>query len=461
MLGASWIVRALFVAAIGDAHSQDVDHWLGALAAQDEGRNPYELGVLNWPPLWLVVIVTVDYASNLVDLAFWSGLRIYLVLVESVLIVTLYATLLSAGAERAAARRALLVGIALNPVAIILVCQHGNSDAQVGLLVTLTVAALAAYGRSLDVVMWLFGCLFLGLGVLAKTAPLVLSPLLAPGARRVSRAAASLGAALFLGPAALGLAIIAVLEPNAVWDHVIAYRSTRGFFGLSGMVEEFAVFDVRTTIVSLVAVGVLVGLWLLLRARRQSVGAAVLLASTAVVVVTLWLTETLDRLTDLEARDRYSTAFTVALVVAVAWLFHRLWGEKPPDAPRLFLLVAVTFMAVVAFGPGYGAQYAYWFLPALVGTYVLLDDGWRRMLQIAWVVSALTYTIEYAVVPFLGAWAVAMFGSPEWLTDFADYLATPHHWVIFRLPLFAVYLILIGAGIERLVQRAAPATATA
>jgi len=122
-----------FVVAIGDAHSLDVDYWQTALAARDEGRNPYETGVLNWPPLWLVVIVAIDAAAGYADLAFWTALRVYLVLVESVLVVTMYLTLVSCGAARAAVRRALVVGIALNPVAIILVCQHGNSDVQVGL----------------------------------------------------------------------------------------------------------------------------------------------------------------------------------------------------------------------------------------------------------------------------------------------------------------------------------------
>ena len=399
VLGVSWLVRALFVAAIGDAHSLDVDYWEGALAAQDEGTNPYETGVLNWPPLWLVVIVAVDYLANLANVEFWSALRIYLVLVESVLVVALYATIVANGGERLAARRALLVGIALNPVAILLICQQGNSDVQVGLLVLLAVAALAAYSRSRDVVMWLAGSLFLGLGVLAKTAPLVLAPLLAPGARQLAWSGRTLGAALLLGPAALGLAVIAALVPIAVLDHVIGYRSTRGFFGVAGILEELA------------------GL----------------------------------------SSSSYERAFTVVVVVVLTWLTYRLWHAPPPGASRLFLLVAVIFMTVIAFGPGYGAQYAYWFLPALVATYVLLDDGWRRLLRVAWVVAALTYGIEYALVGFIGAWAVAMFGESEWMTDLADDLATPHHWVVFRLPLFVTYLVVIGAGIERLTRRGEPA----
>ena len=70
ILGAAWIARLLFVLAIGDAHSLDVDYWRGALAALDKGRNPYETGVLNWPPLWLVVIEAVDSLADLLGVAF-------------------------------------------------------------------------------------------------------------------------------------------------------------------------------------------------------------------------------------------------------------------------------------------------------------------------------------------------------------------------------------------------------
>jgi hypothetical protein len=396
VLGVSWLVRAVFMVAIGDAQSADVGHWLGALEAQDAGTNPYLTGVLNWPPLWLVVIVAVDYASNFAGLAFWSGLRLYLVGVESLLVVALYATLVSVGASRAAVRRALLIGIALNPVTILLVVQHGNSDVQVGLLVTLTVAALGAHERSRDVVLWLSGCLLLGVGVLAKTAPLVLAPILAPGARLGSRLARVLGASLLVGPTLLGLAVIAALVPVAVWDHVVSYRATRGFFGVGGILEELVGVDIS------------------------------------------W----------------YEQAFGVGLVVVVAWLGWRLWRRPPLPAAELFLLVSVVLMSVVALGPGYGPQYAYWFVPALVGTYVLLDDRWRLLLRVAWLVAGVTYAVEYAVVPFLGAWAIALFGSTNWLVDAGEYLGDPQRWVVFRLPLLGVYLLLIAAGARRLADPA-------
>jgi hypothetical protein len=459
ILGAAWIARLSFVVAIGDAHSLDVDYWRKALVALDEGRNPYETGVLNWPPLWLVVIEAVDTVAGLFGVAFWTALRVYLVLVESVLVVTMYLTLVSYGAGRAAVRRALMVGIALNPVAIILLCQHGNSDVQVGLLVTLALAALGAHERSRNLAAWLGGSLFLGLGVLAKTVPLVLAPLLAPGGRLGSRGERALGAALFLGPAALGMAVSLVLAPAAVWDNVITYRSTRGYFGLAGMVREFADVDVRFVSVTLAAAAVLTGVALAARVRRPlAVGEAVLLSEIALTAGVLWLVEGMDRFSLADARAHYATVFTLALLAAAAGGFLLLWRRAPPATPSLFLLAGVGLMVVVAFGPGYGPQYAYWFLPALVATYVLLDDGWRRLLQVAWIVGAVTYVVEYAFVDYLGAWAAHVFGGADWIAEAGDHLKTPHHLVLFSLPLYVVYLVLIAAGLERLMARGGPAT---
>ena len=206
VLGVSWLARVTFVIAIGDAHAVDVDFWQRAVDAGHDGQNPYETGVLNWPPFWLQIITLLDAVASQVDTSFWTALRIYLILVESAIVVALYLTLVSVGARGDAVRRALLVGIALNPVAILLVCQHGNSDVNVGLLVVLAIAALIAHQRSRDVVFWLYSCLLLGVGVLAKTVPLVLLPILAPGAKLAGKAGTLLGAALFVGPAALGRA---------------------------------------------------------------------------------------------------------------------------------------------------------------------------------------------------------------------------------------------------------------
>ena len=451
LLGVSWLARVLFVIAIGDAHSVDVDGWQRALEAEHDGQNPYETGVLNWPPFWLQIIALLDAVANHVDTSFWTALRIYLIMAESALVATLYLTLVSVGARRDAVRRALLVGIALNPVAILLVCQHGNSDINVGLLVTLAVTALIAHWRSRDVVLWLCGCLLLGVGVLAKTVPLVLAPILAPGARLAGKAGTVLGAALFLGPAALGLSVIMALAPEATRMHVIEYRSLSGFFGVHGLLYD--VTTVRAWIGPVMVVALIVSAAFIWRSgsREPPLSAnLVFLVGALLFMAAVYGVATLfDRVSSLDVRPRYDTLFTLLAIATVVWLSHRLWRGPLLKPEELFLFVAVIFMLVVAFGSGYGPQYAYWFIPALVATYVLLDDAWRRTLRIGYVVAGLTYLVEYGFIPWLGAWVPAVFGSSDWTSDVAEFLI-PYRLVLLNVPLFAVYLLVLAGGIERL-----------
>ncbi len=451
LLGVSWLARAVVLLAIGRAHSVDVDSWQRAIAAAHAGQNPYELGVLNWPPLWLQIIVLLDAIASRLDISFWEALRAYLILAESAIIVILYLTLISVGARRNAVRRALLVGIALNPVAILLVCLHGNSDINVGLLVTLAVAALIAHWRSRDVVLWLCGCLLLGVGVLAKTVPLVLAPILAPGARLAGKAGTLLGAALLLGPAALGLSVIMALAPEATRTNVIEYRSFPGFFGVQGLLYDVTTLRAWIGPVMVAALILSAGVVWRWGSREAPLSAnLVFLVGALLFMAAVYGVATLfDRLSSLDVRPRYETLFTLLAIATVVWLSHRLWRVPPLKPEELFLYVAVIFMLVVAFGSGYGPQYAYWFMPALVATYVLLDDAWRRLLRIGYLVAGLTYLVEYGFIPWLGAWVPAVFGSSDWTTDVAEFLI-PYRLVLLNVPLFAVYLLVLAGGIGRL-----------
>jgi hypothetical protein len=347
------------------------------------------------------------------------------------------------------------VGIALNPVMVILVCQHGNSDVNVGLLVTLACAALVAYGRSRDVVLWLVGCLFLGLGILAKTTPLVLAPLLAPGARLATGMGRALGATLLLLPVTAGLGVIAVLVPRATWENVIQYRPRAGNFGFSGSFQAVSTTTNRqqaAAVAALCLAALAIWLWGRMRGRRLSATRRNLLVLTLALAAALALAEALERLS-VDVRSHYADAFTLGLLVLVAWLGYRLWREPPLDAAVTFTLVAVVFMSVVAFGTGYGAHYAPWFLPALVATYVLLDDAWRRLLLVAYAIAAATYIAEYAFVGFLGAFAAPLFGDPAWVADVGDWFEDePQNWGIVRVPLFAAYLVVIAAGAARVAE---------
>ncbi len=453
VLGASWLARVAFVVVIGEAHSADVDSWMLVAATRAEGENPYETGLLNWPPLWLETIVALDAVADRLDVSFLSALRTYLVLVESAMVVTLYLTLVSVGARRDAVLRALLVGIAVNPVMIILVCQHGNSDVNVGLLVSLACAALIAHERSRDVLIWLVGCLFLGLGVLAKTTPIVLAPVLAPGARLASRTGRALGAAFLLLPATIGLSVILVLVPHAVYDHVFGYRTPRGNFGFPGVLQGVTAVDYRSRLLVMTALAAFaVVIWLSSRLRPDtplSGTRLVLLALTTLMLAALVLVEALEAL-GVAARDRYDSVFTLGLVGAVVFMAYRLWKEPPLAPESLYLLVALVFMVIPSFGPGYAGHYAPWFVPALIATYVLLDDAWRRLLLIAYFIAAATYAFEYAFIAFLGAFADPIFDYPQWVDDFGGWLNVHHRWGLVRLPLVVVYVVVIAAGIARL-----------
>jgi hypothetical protein len=380
-------------------------------------------------------------------------LRVYLVLVESAIVVTLYLTLVWIGARRDAVVRALLVGIAVNPVMIILVCQHGNSDVNVGLLVSLACSALVVHRRSRDVLVWLVGCLLLGLGVLAKTTPLALAPILAPGARLASRTGRALGAALFLLPVVIGLAVIVALVPDAVYTYVVRYRTAPGNFGFPGVLQGVTAVDDRSRLLVLAALaGFALALWLSSRLWHRmplSGTRLVLLVLALLMLAALLLVEALEAL-DVAARDRYGSVFTLGLVAAIAVAGYWLWRQPPLAPEALYLLVALVFMVIVSFGTGYAAHYAPWFVPALIATYVLLDDVWRRLLLVGYVIAAATYAVEYALISFLGAYLDPIFDYPQWVDDAGQWLFPPHRWGLVRLPLVVIYVVVIAAGIARL-----------
>jgi hypothetical protein len=176
---------------------------------------------------------------------------------------------------------------------------------------------------------------------------------------------------------------------------------------------------------------------------------SVLLVLAILMLAALLLVEVLEAL-DVAARDRYGSAFTLGLVAAFLLLGYRLW-QKPPLTPAsLYLLVALIFMAVNAFGTGYAAHYAPWFVPALIATYVLLDDVWRRLLLVGYFVAAVTYAVEYALISFLGAYLDPIFGYPQWVDDAGQWLFPSHRWGLVRLPLVVIYVVVIAAGIARL-----------
>jgi hypothetical protein len=299
-------VRGLYLFLFGDCQSFDLACWNRVADILQAGGNPYhETAFLSWSPLWMQLIFLFKKLSILLHLSFNTVLRGFLIGVESAVTVLLYHGLIS-WIKLPRTVPWLLAGIALNPVAVFQVCQHGNFDVLVGFWILLAVVMLLRFQAQPEARFWLAACLALGMGALTKTVPLCLAPLLLVSWRKLKALELALGAILLLGPMLLALSVVYVLVPDDIQTKVLGYRSVPGNSGFTG------VFN-----------------WL---------GAPGLLA--------VW-----------------PRVFTI--VYGIGWLALAGWlAGRNTLAPRLLVtLAAVMLMAIPAFGPGSGLQYVYWFCP--------------------------------------------------------------------------------------------------
>jgi len=392
LLGSAWVVRAVAIAVWpASAHSADLNSWEQVAFQLRQGTNPYaSTEILKWPPFALVLVWSIDHVAVWLGVSFFAVMRATLVAAEGAVAVVLY-FLMTRFAPRREVRRILLVGICFNPIAILFSVQHENIDVFVGLFVVLGLWALVSAEPVRDAAGWLAGSLAFGLGVFVKTVPLALLPLLAPGARTASKLGRTLALALFFGPVVLSLAVVVVFGPHAVLDNVLGYRSFTGFFGITGLLD----------------------------------------------------------LAHLHGLTRlYSRVFTVVLIVGLPVLFRVLWS-RGLDAKRTILLAGLVLAAIPGVGPGYAPQYAYWFMPALIASYPLFDDGWRRILLVCYAVAAVTFVIDYGLVEGLGHFVNGFFGDTGFLHRLSKGISTPGAQTLERLPLFAAFLVVLVAGCRR------------
>jgi hypothetical protein len=393
VLLAAWLARAAFIVFMPEeAHSADVDSWVKVAHQLRIGENPYVTeATLNWPPLWMILIFAIDRAAEFAGLSFFLALRIFLVGVESLLIVVLYLCIFSVNPSQA--RRVVLIGISLNPIAILLVCQHGNFDVLVGLGVLCGALALGTYDRLKDPLFWLAASAAFGIAALAKTVPLVLAPLLSRGARISTPVARLLAAMLFVGPILLGLATLFVLAPHDITDKVLTYRSASGWFGVTGILS--------------------------------AVGA--------------------DQLSRIYESPVFYLLLLAWFVWGTRWLARDGIGRN-----RAILLAGLVMLAVPTLGPGYAPQYAYWWMPLLVATYCLFDAVWRRALLIFYGLAVLTYVAEYGLFFSHGAFLHVLFPDNR-LIDMAWQDSVRREWqTVIRLPLFLGSLAILAIGARRL-----------
>ena len=297
------------------------------------GRNPYLLTTFfSWPPVWIQIVFVLERIGSYLGVSLIWIIPIFLIATESVLIVALLRLLRDLGYGR---RRALvLFGIALNPVCVILVCQHGNFDVLVGLLVLLCVGCLVRFERFHVSDDWLFACFWLGLGIALKSVPVLLLPLLLSGSRRLTPRVRCLGAVLALGPTIYGLGVLHVLHAAHVRTQILGYRSVSGWFGVTG--------------------------WLHLIGLDSWIGP-------------------------------YSGVFMSVIVALSVVLAAAAYLDRIATPERLVASASFMLVLVPALGPGYGTQYFYWFWPVLLVAYALGSASFRRWVLGFGLVAAATY----------------------------------------------------------------------
>lgn len=387
------VVRIEYIAILpAYAYSFDVSLWEEVARAQAAGLNPYEATAqLHWPPVWMVCNLLIDLTAKAIGLEFIDVLRVFLIIVELTTMALAW-MLARRVAPQVRGNWWLLFGIALNPIAVFITCQHANFDAMVAMWVVATLLALVAYQRSRDPFDWLLACFLLGMGVLTKTVPIALTPLLIPGAREMSHKGKFLGALLLVGPSALSVGVLFALTPKAIVDNVFLYAAVPGRFGISGITKNL-------------------GMTGMFEAWR--IGATLLLLSL------------------------------------LAWGCIRAWSWTRVSAHQLVLLSGVILLAIPTIGPGFGPQYAFWCIPSFAVSWLTGSKSWRVTLLSVFAVTVATYILFYGF-----AWDLGQSIFFLWDSAIARRLGAllmkdgPRTW--FSLPMFVSWVVLLFAGSREL-----------
>lgn len=336
-------VRAVLAALLPTRfYSKDIHIWETVTSELLNGQNPYVTNsLLYYPPFWMQVLFVLGKVSVRTHIPLAHLIQGVLTLVDIVIVILVYLFLRSLGLGRASFWIA-FVGIAMNPVSMIMAVEHGNFDAIVGMFSIGSVFALVKWNRGASMSMWLLACMLLGLGILAKTVPVILSPLLLVRWRDTDWAARAVAGALVIGPALLGVSVLYALSPHSVAADIFQYRSAPGYFGISGLL------------------GIAGG-------------------DPAMV--------------------RYSQIYPALALAVVALATFAVAYIRSLDDATIVLLSVVMLMSIPALGPGYGPQYIGWFLPLLV-VLLAISKGFLRVSLITFAAVALvTYLAEYAVIP--------------------------------------------------------------
>ncbi len=379
-------VRALFILIKpAEAVSIDIRYWEEVVSHlfQMPPSNPYlNTTRLNHPPFWFVVLFFLGKLSIFFGTQLQFAVQVLLIAVESIIALVLFQIC-------KVPLRVMIFGVVLNPIAILLVCQHLNFDPFVGLWVLLFTLTLLHFYHSGDRESWLCSSLFLGLGMLTKTVPVVLLPFLAIRSISLRRSTVFLGAVLLFLPLTVGMGIIFALGEEGVLRNVIQYRSIPALIGISGI--NFFLSPQHAALFEKI----------------------------------------------------HGQFFFVLLLSVLIGLSKRIREAKGISKESLVLCIAGMLCFIPTFGPGYGPQYVFWYLPLLVFLYSIGSPTIRTLLTSGYFIGTMTYVLDYSVVKNYGALAVRLDPSPQ-ILSFSETLNVPFYGYLVHIPLYVWYLTFIG-----------------
>ncbi len=327
--------------------SQDMDYWVTVAASLRAGQNPYvTTHFLNWPPLWMLCIWGLDTIAQSTQLSLKVVIKSALVIPEIVILFGSRA-LLKELTPTTPWFPTLLIGLVLNPIAILLTCVHGNFDALVAVWCLVAVGYAVRFSRTLHGSARLASACGIGLGILTKTVPFVLLPLIFIKGRLRPKSESLLAIAFALLPAMVGVGLIYFAAPEAVNEKVIGYRGSPGWYGLSGIFE---------------AVG-----W----------GAF--------------------------ARKVYPSIFFIGVLTVMFGVLKKFAEATQIESRSVLAASIMLLLFVPTFGPGFGLQYAFWTLPLIVVGIPVLGNRFAIGACIHLVATSVVYLWLYGSVPSLGA----------------------------------------------------------
>lgn len=274
------------------------------------------------------------------------------------------------------------LGVSINPICILLICQHCNFDVIIVLCILLSLAMLFEFSKTQEPTSWLLACLFLGVGVQAKTIPGVLAPLLLLSFQKLRFSTKALGVILFVGPATLAVTTVWALGAADYPLKIFQYRSTVGCFGIPAVLGLLEVPQL------------------------------------------------------LSGYTRYFEVLYFALMgLTAVWIFYR--GQL--TAKQITSIALMLLIIPLGFGPGYADQYLYWIVPLCVLHYALGDHRTRITLLFFYAIACATYVVQYGFIPSHGAFIPALVKTDR-VALIAIQLGNVEQFI--RFPLFAAYIAL-------------------